>query len=104
MLRFQIRIRIVSETFWLHGSVYEKIRGSTDPDPKGQNNTKRCKKKLFVLKTQTLTFENVSLSYVQKSVNLKEFRIRIEMKWILSTEVKRLMKDDFIFAFFLLSL
>ena len=46
----------------------KKIRRSTDPDPKGQNNTKRCKKKLFVLKTQTLTIENVSpMSKISKS-------------------------------------
>ena len=36
-----------SARFWLPGSGFAKICGSTDPDPRGKISTKNCKKKKF---------------------------------------------------------
>ena len=42
-----------SARFWLPGSGSAKIRGSTDPDPKGKISTKNCKKIFLLLKLKS---------------------------------------------------
>ena len=42
-----------SARFWLPGSGYAKIFGSTDPDPRGKISTKNCKKKILISKPKS---------------------------------------------------